>query len=98
MPTDEMPSAKLRRYRPTTAKIAPSQVLKLVFLPRNIAKSGTRREEKLLSAGELDAVYALRRLAAGMQMSDFVMEVYDLMARTKDNREFAAAVETVVRK
>ena len=33
-----------------------------------------------------------------MQMSDFVMEVYDLMARTKDNREFAAAVETVVRK
>ena len=64
----------------------------------DIAKSGTRREEKLLSAGELDAVYALRRLAAGMQMSDFVMEVYDLMARTKDNREFAAAVETVVRK
>jgi len=61
----------------------------------DIVKSGTRREEKLLSPGELDSVYALRRLASGMQTSDFVMEVYDLMARTKDNGEFGKALETV---
>ena len=64
----------------------------------DINKSGTRREEKLLTGDELDAVYILRRLAAGMQTSDFVMEVYDLMAKTKNNDEFVATIPLLEKK
>jgi len=69
-----------------------------IFPAIDILKSGTRREDKLLSEKELDSVYALRRLAAGMQTSDFVMEVYDLMAKTKGNAEFIATIPLIEKK
>jgi transcription termination factor Rho len=66
-----------------------------IFPAIDINKSGTRREEKLLDEKELDAVYILRRLSAGMQTSDFVMEVYDLMAKTKGNAEFVTTIPLI---
>lgn len=69
-----------------------------IFPAIDINKSGTRREEKLLSADELEAVYALRRLAAGLNPADFVMEVYELMKKTKDNREFIATIPILEKK
>ena len=66
-----------------------------IFPAIDINRSGTRREEKLLDEKELDAVYVLRRLSAGMQTSDFVMEVYDLMAKTKDNEEFVTTIPLI---
>ena len=69
-----------------------------IFPAIDINKSGTRREEKLLSEDELEAVYILRRIAAGMQTADFVMEVYDLMSKTKDNAEFVRTIPLLEKK
>ena len=69
-----------------------------IFPAIDINKSGTRREEKLLSDDELEAVYILRRIAAGMQTADFVMEVYDLMSKTKDNAEFVRTIPLLEKK
>lgn len=69
-----------------------------IFPAIDINKSGTRREEKLLGNDELEAVYILRRIAAGMQTADFVMEVYDLLSKTKNNDEFVKTIPLLEKK
>ena len=69
-----------------------------IFPAIDINKSGTRREEKLLGNDELEAVYILRRIAAGMQTAEFVMEVYDLLSKTKNNDEFVKTIPLLEKK
>lgn len=59
-----------------------------VFPAVDIIKSGTRREEKLLSKEELDCNYTLRRMAAHMSSLDMTEGFFDLMRKTKNNKEF----------
>lgn len=61
---------------------------KRIFPAIDIARSGTRREELLLSQSELEAVYTMRRALSGMKSEEALERILDLFVRTKSNQEF----------
>lgn len=66
---------------------------KRVFPALDIIKSGTRREDLLLSKEELEAVYLIRKSTNGMKSDEVVEKILDLFARTKNNREFIQMIK-----
>ena len=58
-----------------------------IFPAIDINKSGTRREELLLTQKELEAVYTLRRLTSRVTSGDITEILIELMLKTKDNNE-----------
>ena len=58
----------------------------------NLSASGTRREELLLSAKELEASSFLRRAMAGSKVEDAAETLIDRMGQTKSNAEFLALI------
>ncbi len=60
-----------------------------IFPAIDILKSGTRREETLLSTNELSAVWALRNDMSRKTPSDAMNFLLQLMRNTKDNSELA---------
>ena len=61
---------------------------KRVFPAIDIQKSGTRREDLLLSSDEQEAVYNMRKALNGMKAEDAVEQILNMFARTKNNEEF----------
>ena len=61
---------------------------KRIFPAINIYKSGTRKEDKLLTPEELEIVYGLRKVMSNMQASDITENLIDEMLKTKTNKEF----------
>lgn len=61
---------------------------KRIFPAVDILKSGTRREESLLSSDELDTVYFLRRSLTNNNTAEVVEQVTDMLENTKNNQEF----------
>ncbi len=61
---------------------------KRVFPAIDIYKSGTRREELLLSKTELEGVYMLRKFLAGGGTTEVTEQVVPMMAKTATNEEF----------
>ena len=61
---------------------------KRIFPAIDINKSGTRREELLLTQKELETVFALRKAISSMSISDVTEELIDEMVSTKNNEEF----------
>lgn len=61
---------------------------KRIFPAIDINKSGTRREELLLSQKELETVYALRKAMSSMSVADVTEELITEMTETKTNEEF----------
>ncbi|MBR0147759.1 MAG: transcription termination factor Rho [Lachnospiraceae bacterium] len=61
---------------------------KRVFPAIDIPKSGTRREDLLLTPEELDAVNALRKGLNGLKPDDAVEQILNMFVKTRDNREF----------
>lgn len=66
---------------------------KRVFPAIDILKSGTRREDLLLSAEEQEAVYSLRRALNGMKSEEAVDNILNMFSRTKNNEEFIQMVK-----
>ena len=66
---------------------------KRVFAAIDIPKSGTRREDLLLSAEEQEAVYSLRRALNGMKSEEAVDNILNMFSRTKNNEEFIQMVK-----
>ena len=67
---------------------------KRIFPAIDIIKSGTRREELLLSKDELEAVYFIRKSFGGnMNNSDITEQVADILYKTNDNGEFVNAIK-----
>ncbi|MBR1539877.1 MAG: transcription termination factor Rho [Clostridia bacterium] len=64
-----------------------------IFPAIDINKSGTRREELLLSKEDLAIVYQLRRAISNMQSVDMTETVMDLMMKTKTNAEFLKMIK-----
>lgn len=58
-----------------------------VFPAIDIAKSGTRREDLLLSREEQEAVYIIRKGLNGLKADEAVDNLLNLFARTKNNQE-----------
>ena len=61
---------------------------KRVFPAIDIAKSGTRREDLLLSPEEQEAVYIIRKATGGLRADEATEKVLDLFVKTKNNMEF----------
>ena len=63
---------------------------KRVFPAIDIPKSGTRREDLLLSSEEMEAINIIRKAFNGMKADEAVDKVIDMFSRTKNNDEFVA--------
>lgn len=63
---------------------------KRIFPAIDILKSGTRRDDLLLTPEEAEAVENIRRATNGMKGDEAVERILDMFARTKNNREFIA--------
>lgn len=61
---------------------------KRIFPAIDINKSGTRREELLLTPKELETVFALRKEMSTMSVADVTEELITQMVSTKNNNEF----------
>lgn len=61
---------------------------KRIFPAININKSGTRREEKLLTNEELATVFGLRKALSSMSVADVTEQLINQMVATKNNEEF----------
>ena len=61
---------------------------KRVFPAIDIPKSGTRREDLLLTDEEIETIGVMRRAFNSMKADEAVDRVIDLYAHTKNNREF----------
>ena len=59
-----------------------------MFPAVDIPKSGTRREDLLLTPAEQEAVDTMRRALNGMRAEDAVDNILNMFSRTKDNGEF----------
>ena len=59
----------------------------------DIPKSGTRREDLLLSPQEQEAVYTMRKALNGMKPDEAVDNILNMFARTKNNEEFVQMVK-----
>ena len=61
-----------------------------IFPAIDLYRSGTRKDELLLSTEELDAVYAVRKFLD--RREDASQNLLDMLKRTKNNKEFTAKV------
>ena len=61
---------------------------KRIFPAIDINKSGTRREELLLTKKELETVFALRKAMSTMSVAEVTEELITQMVATKNNDEF----------
>ena len=66
---------------------------KRVFPAIDIPKSGTRREDLLLSKDEQEAVYILRKTLNGLKQDEAVDNILNMFARTQNNAEFVEQVK-----
>jgi transcription termination factor Rho len=67
-----------------------------IFPAIDIARSGTRKEEKLYTPEELEAVHLLRRAFAKMDPLDAMEKLLDRLRKTPSNREFLASIRQAV--
>ena len=63
-----------------------------IFPAIDVNKSGTRREDLLLTKTELDAMYAMRRMSGNANSAETTPFVIDLMKKTVDNAEFTERI------
>ena len=71
---------------------------KRIFPAIDINKSGTRREDLLLTPKERETVFALRKAMNSMPVADVTEQVISLMVKTKNNEEFLNAIDIYLRK
>lgn len=70
---------------------------KRIFPAIDILKSGTRRDDLLLSREEAEAVDILRKATTSLKPEDAVEKILDLFARTRTNREFVEMSKKIFR-
>lgn len=68
---------------------------KRVFPAIDIPKSGTRRDDLLLDAEELEAINVMRKAMNGMKADESVEKILDMFVRTRNNREFVDMVKKI---
>ncbi len=65
-----------------------------VYPSIDVNRTGTRREEKLLSRKDLSRIWILRRLLNNMSVVEAMEFLLDRLQRTKSNREFLDTMST----
>ncbi len=71
---------------------------KRIFPAIDINKSGTRREDLLLSKQERDTVFALRKALNSMPVADVTEQVISQMTQTKNNEEFIDKMDNYLKR
>ncbi len=66
---------------------------KRIFPAIDINKSGTRKEELLLSKEELDIIFALRKTMSNMNTQEMTEQIMEQIVTTKTNLEFLERVK-----
>ena len=66
---------------------------KRIFPAIDINKSGTRREDLLLTQKELETVFALRKAMNSLPVADVTEQVISLMTQTKNNEDFIYKID-----
>ncbi len=61
---------------------------KRIFPSIDITRSGTRREDKLLSKKDMSRIWIIRKLLADMNPTEAMEFILEKLQRTKNNREF----------
>lgn len=70
---------------------------KRIFPAIDINKSGTRREEKLLTKKELETVFALRKALSSLPIADVTEQLLSQMVSSKNNEEFLDRMDTFLK-
>ena len=65
-----------------------------LFPAINIKKSGTRKEELLLTENELQKLWVLRKVINPMEDSEIIEMILEQMKKSKDNNAFLASMNT----
>jgi transcription termination factor Rho len=68
---------------------------KRVFPAIDIPKSGTRREDLLLTQEELEAINVMRKALNGLKSEEAVDKILDMFSKTKNNKEFVETVKKI---
>lgn len=66
---------------------------KRIFPAINLNKSGTRREDLLMSQDELEAVWTMRRAMANVGTQEVTENIIDQLAHTKNNADFIQVIK-----
>ncbi len=69
---------------------------KRIFPAIDINKSGTRREELLLTEEELNSIYAIRKAMSNLSTADMTERLLDQMSNTQNNEEFLKVMMDVI--
>ena len=69
-----------------------------IFPAIDINKSGTRREDLLLTQQEKETVFALRKAMNSMSVAEVTEEVISEMTKTKNNEEFVEKMDSYLKK
>ena len=70
---------------------------KRIFPAIDINKSGTRREDLLLSKKEMETVYALRKALSNLNTAEVTEQVISQMISTKNNEEFLERMNKILK-
>ena len=65
---------------------------KRIYPAIDVTRSGTRREELLLSERELDAMWILRKTFAQLETAAVTENMLNLLMKTRDNTQFVASI------
>lgn len=68
---------------------------KRIFPAVDILKSGTRRDDLLLTREEAECVDTIRKATNSLKPEDAVEKILDLFARTRNNREFVEMAKKI---
>lgn len=68
---------------------------KRIFPAIDIPKTGTRRDDLLLDAEEMEAINIVRRALNGMKPDEAVDKILDLFAKSRNNAEFVQTVKKI---
>lgn len=71
---------------------------KRIFPAIDINKSGTRREDILLTPKEMETVYALRKALNNLPVADVTENIISQMVQTKNNAEFLDKIDLYLRR
>lgn len=66
---------------------------KRIFPAINLNKSGTRREDLLMTQDELEAVWTMRRAMANIGTQEVTENIIDQLAHTKNNSDFIKIIK-----
>lgn len=69
---------------------------KRIFPAINLNKSGTRREDLLMSQEEMEAIWAMRRAMSGGSTQDVTETIIENLAHTKTNKVFIQIIKKVI--